>query len=142
MIYPQATKYQNAQLNPFHDLFQRFRTRINDGKDHTLLTCGYSYGDDHINADIEIAMSDPQSQLVIIAFSDENAAGLPPQLVSWRMHAPWKNRLYIASPRGLYRGDSDAHFGIEGAPREWWTFNGVAELLEHGLPADIQAALP
>lgn len=142
MIYPQATKYQNAQLNPFHELFQRFRTRLNDGKDHTLLTCGYSFGDDHINADIEIAMSDPQSQLVIIAFSDENAAGLPPKLASWRMHAPWKNRLYIASPRGLYRGDSNAHFGVAGSQRNWWTFSGVTALLENGLPADIQATLP
>lgn len=141
MIYPQATKYQNAQMNPFHDLFQRFRSRLGDGKDHTLLTCGYSFGDDHINADIEIAMSSAQSQLVILAFAHENADGLPAQLRSWRTHAPWKSRLYIASPKGLYRGDGDPVFGLADASRSWWTFEGVTKLLKEGLPADIQAAM-
>lgn len=140
MIYPQATKYQNAQMNPFHDLFQRFRSRLGDGKDHTLLTCGYSFGDDHINADIEIAMSNAQSQLVILAFAHENADGLPSRLQDWRTRASWRNRLYIASPKGLYRGDRGPFFGLADDVRGWWTFEGVTKLLKEGLPADMQAA--
>ncbi len=139
MIYPQATKYQNAQMNPFHDLFQRFRSRLGDGKDHTLLTCGYSFGDEHINADMEIAMSNAQSQLVILAFADENADGLPKKLRDWQTHAPWRNRLYVASPKGLYRGDGGPFFGVADGSRAWWTFEGVTTLLKEGLPADIQA---
>lgn len=71
MIYPQATKYLNTQLDPFAELFQRFRHRLAIAKDHVLLICGYSFGDAHINAEIEQAMAAKKSQLTIVAFSDE-----------------------------------------------------------------------
>ncbi len=141
MIYPQATKYQNSQENPFSELFGRFRNRLADGKDHVLITCGYSFGDEHINADIEIAMSAPRSQLVLLAFSREDETGLPSALERWRSHASWNDRVYVASQNGLYRGSSDVYFEPEDGERDWWTFEGVTKLLALGLPSDIQAAL-
>jgi len=141
MIYPQATKYINAQLNPFAELFQRFRVRLADGKDHTLFICGYSFGDEHINTDIELAMSDPSSQLTLVAFAYEDIHGLPPVLRRWRDHAPWRDRVYVASPRGLYRGKNGPEFTLPGGERTWWTFAGVTSLLADGLPADVQALI-
>ena len=61
MIYPQATKYVNTQRDPFAEIFQSFRHRLAQGNDHTLLICGYSFGDAHINAEIEIAMTSPRN---------------------------------------------------------------------------------
>ena len=71
MIYPQATKYLIAQRDPFVGLFQRFRRRLESSVDQVLLICGYSFGDEHINAEIEAALRTPRSQLTVLAFVDE-----------------------------------------------------------------------
>src|SRR5690606_16115445 len=49
MIYPQATKYVETQKDPFASLFMGFRKTLMTGQQNTLITCGYSFGDDHIN---------------------------------------------------------------------------------------------
>lgn len=141
MIYPQATKYLNTQLDPFAELFQRFRHRLAVGVDHVLLICGYSFADEHINVEIEQAMAAKKSQLTIIAFSDESEKMLPKTLSEWRKNRSWRSRVFVASPNGLYQGDQGPQFGIEGERRQWWTFAGATELFSSGLPADIQEAL-
>tara|TARA_R110002051_G_scaffold91441_2_gene160927 strand:- start:2743 stop:3969 length:1227 start_codon:yes stop_codon:yes gene_type:complete len=141
MIYPQATKYLNTQRDPFAELFQRFRHRLAVGTDHVLLICGYSFGDEHINAEIEQAMASSKSQLTILAFSDEPANKLPKTLSEWRRNRSWRKRVFVASPKGLYQGDEGPHFGIENQPRDWWTFTGATRLFSSGLPADVQEAI-
>ena len=141
MIYPQATKYVDTQRDPFAELFQRFRQRLVNGTDQVLLICGYSFGDEHINAEIEIAMSAPKNQLTIIAFADEPNGNLPSTLQTWRSERPWSSQLYIASPKGLYHGGLGPVFPAPDGARSWWTFAGVTELFLNGLPADIQEAI-
>lgn len=137
MIYPQATKYVNTQRDPFAEIFQRFRQRLSQGSDHVLLVCGYSFGDDHINAEIEIAMSAGKSQLTIVAFIDEP---LSPTLEGW-LKSSWGQRLFIASPKGIYQGSTGPVFPLSDGSRDWWTFEGVAKLFAAGLPKDIQEAM-
>ena len=138
VIYPQSTKYVNTQLDPFAELFQHFRRNLADGSERVLLVCGYSFGDEHINQDIEVAMSAPDSQLTLVAFSEERDA-LPPILDAWRK-ASWGERIYIVSNKGLYNGDRGPFWDLEEG-RDWWTFTGVTEMLSDGLPADIQEAM-
>jgi hypothetical protein len=140
MIYPQATKYLNTQRDPFAEIFQRFRQRLLHGSDHVLLVCGYSFGDEHINAEIEIAMSSSRNQLTVIAFNDEPNGELPQTLREWQSK-PWSQRLFVASPKGIYQGSIGPVFPIEEGKRDWWTFDGVATLLASGLPKDIQEAM-
>ncbi len=140
MIYPQATKYLNTQRDPFAEIFQRFRQRLSSGIDHVLLICGYSFGDEHINAEIEIAMASARSQLTVVAFSDEPGDELPITLRKW-MQKPWSQRLFVASPKGIYQGQIGPAFPVDGGRRDWWTFDGVATLLARGLPKDIQEAI-
>lgn len=140
MIYPQATKYINTQRDPFAEIFQRFRARLIQGSDHVLLICGYSFGDEHINAEIEIAMSSRKNQLTIVAFIDEPNDQLPPTLQSWLAGA-WGQQLFVASPKGLYQGATGPAFALPNEKREWWTFDGVANLFSVGLPKDIQEAM-
>lgn len=140
MIYPQATKYLNTQRDPFAEIFQRFRQRLSHGNDHVLLVCGYSFGDEHINAEIEIAMSSSRNQLTIIAFNDEPEGELPETLNEWKSKS-WSQRLYIASPKGIYQGSIGPVFSLEEEKRDWWTFDGAAKLLTSGLPKDIQEAM-
>jgi hypothetical protein len=140
MIYPQATKYLNTQRDPFAEIFQRFRKRLSHGSDHVLLVCGYSFGDQHINAEIEIAMSSSRNQLTVIAFNDEPKGELPQTLRDWQSK-PWSQRLFVASPKGIYQGSKGPVFPIEEGKRDWWTFDGVASLLASGLPKDVQEAM-
>jgi hypothetical protein len=141
MIYPQATKYMNAQVDPFSALFQRFRGRLAQGKDHSLMVCGYSFGDEHINEDIAIAMSAPDSQLNLIAFSNESADGeLPETLKNW-MGTSWGERVYVASSKGLSRGSEGPFWGAEEGTRDWWTFSGATQLVANGLPSDVEEQL-
>lgn len=141
MIYPQATKYLNTQRDPFAEIFQRFRLRLSQGSDHVLLICGYSFGDEHINAEIEIAMSSNKSQLTLVAFADEPNDALPDTLSSW-LSEPWGQRVFIASPKGIYQGSIGPVFpSPDGRKRDWWTFNGTTNLFTEGLPKDIQEAM-
>lgn len=140
MIYPQATKYVNTQRDPFAEIFQRFRQRLSRGRDHVLFICGYSFGDDHINAEIEIAMSSGRNQLTIVAFAGEPGGALSPKLKQW-LSETWGQRLFIASPKGLYQGSTGPIFPASDGERNWWTFEGVASLLAAGLPKDIQEAI-
>jgi len=140
MIYPQATKYLNTQRDPFAAIFQRFRQRLSNGSDHVLLVCGYSFGDEHINAEIEIAMSSSRNQLTVIAFNDEPNNELPQTLREWQSR-PWSQRLFVASPKGIYQGSIGPVFPLEEGNRDWWTFDGAATLLASGFPKDIQDAM-
>lgn len=141
MIYPQATKYLNTQRDPFSELFQRFRHRLVHGVDQVLLICGYSFSDEHINAEIEIALSAPRCQLTVVAFADEPGGTLPEKLQSWRTQRPWRNQVLVVSPRGLYQGASGPFFTVPDGVRDWWTFAGVTRLFSEGLPKDILVAI-
>ena len=137
MIYPQATKYLNTQRDPFAELFQRFRNRLQNGVDQVLLICGYSFGDEHINAEIEIALRAPKSQLTVVAFVDEPGGKMPGKVESWRNNPQWGNQVFVAGSEGLYQGNAGPFFSKPNAERDWWTFSGVAHILSHGLPDDV-----
>ena len=139
VIHPQSAKYVNTQLDPFSALFNRFRENLSDGAERILLICGYSFGDEHINADIEIAMARSGSRLTLVAFAQEDP-GLPSQLETWR-NTSWGERIFIASDKGLYHGEYGPFWDGGDAERTWWTFSGVTELLSNGLPQEIQEAL-
>lgn len=137
MIYPQATKYMHTQQDPFAKLFQRFRLRLESGSDHVLLICGYSFGDEHINAEIENALSSPRNQLTLVAFAEISDNELPKALNEWRRNKEWGNQVLAASPLGLYQGASEPVFGNGENGRDWWTFAGVTRLLSEGFPKDV-----
>jgi hypothetical protein len=141
VIYPQSTKYTASRLNPFGCMFQHFRNLMAVGNQQDLFICGYSFGDDHINADIEQLLVPEHSRMTIIAFTRETAAGLPLALERWRQTSAGP-RVFIVTEKGLYRGKSGPHFPAVGGVRDWWTFSGVTQLLEEGLPPDVVALIP
>jgi hypothetical protein len=132
LIYPQATKYVATQRDPFASQFDLFRRAFSKTLDDRLLVCGYSFGDDHINQEIELAMARPGSrQTTLLAFCWEGVA-LPEFLEAWRQ-CEWGSRVYVLTQKGIYCGSKGPfHESASGSEHDWWTFNGVTNLLRDG----------
>ncbi len=69
MIYPNAAKDRETSFFPYAELFRDFATSI-CRPNSTLVSYGYSFGDEHINRVIADMLTIPSSHLVIIAYSD------------------------------------------------------------------------
>lgn len=131
LIYPQATKYIATQRDPFSAQFDLFRRALCSGSDDVLGICGYSFGDDHINQEIEFALSAPTSKTTILAFCGEFDA-IPPVLELWRQ-SRWGKRVYVMTQRGLYVGKvGPLHARTDGTTLNWWNFGGVTGVLQNG----------
>lgn len=138
LIYPQATKYRATQRDPFAAQFELFRRALNSPSDNTFAVCGYSFGDEHINQEIELAMARPESRTTLLAFCVEGSTALPETLSRWRA-SRWAERLFCITERGLYVGDKGPYFAPkEGETHDWWTFDGVTRLLRDGAEGCIR----
>jgi hypothetical protein len=137
LIYPQATKYVETQRDPFADLFLAFRRNLGAHDSHVLCIVGYSFGDEHINLEIEEAMRRAGSKTNIVAFSRElPAAGttkLPATLQSWLADS-FAARVYVASDKALYAGGKRLTRSLP-EDMTWWTFSGLSQFLESGVVA-------
>lgn len=136
LIYPQSTKYLAAQRDPFSAQFDLFRRALTMNSDSTIAVCGYSFGDDHINQEMEIALSRPDSKATLVAFCAEVNGKLPECLEAWR-HQPWGSRVYIATDKGLYVGSGGPMYALAEGALGWWTFSGVTKVLRDGARSAI-----
>jgi len=69
MIYPNSAKDRETAAYPYVDLFRDFAAAI-CRPNSTLISFGYSFGDEHINRVIEDMLTIPSSHLVVISYSD------------------------------------------------------------------------
>lgn len=130
LIYPQATKYIATQRDPFASQFSLFREALTNSGENVLAVCGYSFGDEHVNQEIELAMSLPSNKTTLVAFCCEYGS-FPPILDVWRK-APWGKRVYVLTERGLYAGNQGPLYEPDTGERDWWTFSGMTTFLESG----------
>lgn len=138
VIYPQSTKYMASREDPFGNLFQRFSSLLSYERQQVLFVCGYSFGDDHIDAIIGQHLLHPESKTTLVAF----ACNYGGKLAEWGAGAAG-DRIFVLAKDGLYRGNNGPYF-TQSAPltdRDWWTFSGATNLLENGLPDDIAEAI-
>jgi len=131
LIYPQSTKYAATQRDPFSAQFDIFRRQLCAGGGHVLVTCGYSFGDEHINDEISAAMSRGDNDAALIAFVSE-ANGLPASLAKWR-ELSWGKHIYILTERGVYVGNDGPLLAPAAGDRMWWTFANLAQVLSNGI---------
>lgn len=132
LIYPQSTKYLATQRDPFASQFDLFRRSLSSGSENIFATCGYSFGDDHINQEIELAMQHPESNTTFLAFT----SALNPTLKRWQ-EASWAKRLYIITQTGLFTGKEGPLFPPKTGTYDWWTFSGITKLLNIGAEAYV-----
>ncbi|WP_201314365.1 SIR2 family protein [Dyella sp. EPa41] len=130
LIYPQATKYVATQRDPFASQFSLFRQALATGE-NVLAICGYSFGDDHINQEIELALSSKDNKTTLVAFCLQGN-GLPSAVQSW-LASDWGKRVYVLTERGLYAGKQGPLFPPKGGgTHNWWKFDGMTAFLESG----------
>lgn len=135
LIYPQSTKYAATQRDPFSAQFDIFRRQLCAGGGHVLVTCGYSFGDEHINDEISSAMARGDNDAAMIALVSE-ANGIPVCLAKWR-DLPWGKHIYILTERGVYVGDQGPFLAPPAGDRMWWTFASLAQLLASGIKEQL-----
>lgn len=69
MIYPNSAKDKETSMYPYVDLFRDFASAI-CRPNSTIITFGYSFGNDHINRVIKDMLTIPSTHLMIIAYGD------------------------------------------------------------------------
>ena len=69
MIYPNSAKDRETAAYPYVELFRDFAAAI-CRPNNTLISFGYSFGDEHINRVIEDMLTIPSTHLVVISHSD------------------------------------------------------------------------
>lgn len=135
MIYPQATKYVETQKDPFSFLFNGFRNALNSIDDNVLITCGYSFGDEHINTEIEAALSSRDNRTTLVAFAQENPEGetiINKTLDGWVKNEQFGNRVYVAGQKGIYNNSIEALKPTNDKDLSWWTFAGLTNFILTG----------
>lgn len=127
MIYPQATKYVETQKDPFAYLFDMFRNTLNSSES-ILGVCGYSFGDNHINIELENALKYSNTQLTLLVFIKE----LNEEVVKeWLEDSDINNRIYVMTENGIYHRNS-FYKSPEDRVLTWWAFGGLTDLLQKG----------
>ncbi len=129
LIYPQATKYIATQQDPFSTQFDLFRKALHSKTSNVLIACGYSFGDEHINNEIEFSMSKESSKTVLIAFVECKDA-IPECLEKWR-GSKFAKRIFIISSNGVYVG-TKGPFARQKEYDDCWTFSGLTSVLKNG----------
>lgn len=69
MIYPNSAKDRETSAYPYVQLFRDFAAAV-CRPNSTLISFGYSFGDEHINRVIEDVLTIPSAHLVIISYDD------------------------------------------------------------------------
>jgi hypothetical protein len=69
MIYPNAAKDRETTAYPYVELFRDFAASV-CRPNSTLISFGYSFGDEHINRVVEDMLTIPSTHLVVIAHGD------------------------------------------------------------------------
>ncbi|PJL44147.1 SIR2 family protein [Stenotrophomonas maltophilia] len=130
LIHPQSTKYVSTQKDPFAAQFDIFR-RVLGGPDELVLgVVGYSFGDDHVNEELDRALSAPGGKITLIAFCRENDA-LPACLRTW-LASRHGDSVFVLTEKAIHWGGREpAHVKVQGE-HGWWTFNGVTSFLQNG----------
>lgn len=135
MIYPQATKYIETQKDPFFYLFTGFRTALNIKEDHILVTCGYSFGDEHINTEIENALLSFENKTTLIAFIQEKPEEdvvINKTLDTWLQNSSFGDRIYVAGQKGIYYNSLKPITPEDNKNLSWWTFSGLTNFIMTG----------
>jgi hypothetical protein len=126
LIYPAATKYQETQRDPFAQMLHHMRQSLcpEEGKEMVLAICGYSFGDSHIDLEIENALYQSKGRLTLAAFvgKDEPEG----KLRDWLDNSTFSDQIRVYANKGFFHGNKKFK-REEDIP--WWKFEILTRLL-------------
>ncbi|QDS92467.1 hypothetical protein FF011L_12100 [Roseimaritima multifibrata] len=133
LIYPQSTKYVATQRDPFASQFDLLRRSLNSTKENVFAICGYSFGDEHINQEIQLAMERRENKTTILAFASKMSGVLN----DWA-NSTWCKRLYVITEKGIFVGGNGPFAQpLKEQTLGWWKLDGVTRLLQSGPEACV-----
>ncbi len=126
LIWPSSTKYQETQLDPFAQLLEQGRKamRPSPGAQRLLVICGYSFGDRHINSEIEKALQESRRDLTIVAFTDKDQP--EGRLSGWCEDLSIREQVLVFAKRGFFHGKTKV---LSGKDLPWWRFEFLTRIL-------------
>lgn len=130
MIWPASTKYRETQLDPYANLMHRARNVLNpkNGDQRVLLITGYSFGDAHINLEIDRGLRSSNGNLTVIVFtSDDTPKGV---LKNWHEDHAINEQVLIFADKGFFHAE---HKAVTTHSIGWWKFENLAQILEGGI---------
>jgi hypothetical protein len=126
LIYPAATKYQETQRDPFAQMLHYMRQSLcpGEGKEMVLAICGYSFGDSHIDLEIENALYQSEGRLTVAAFinSDEPVG----KLRNWLDDTTINEQIRVYANKGFFHGNKQSK---KDSDLPWWKFEILTRLL-------------
>lgn len=126
LIWPAATKYVETHRDPFAQILNIIRQSLRPAQNSevVLAVVGYSFGDSHINEELERALIESAGRLTIIVFVNmEKPEGV---LEKWQTDSHLRDNVRIHSKRGFYHGDNQIESKVD---LPWWKFEVLVRLL-------------
>ena len=126
LIYPAATKYQETQRDPFAQMLHHMRQSLcpSEGKEMVLAICGYSFGDSHIDLEIENALYQSEGRLTVAVFVETSEP--EGKLRKWLDNPAISEQVRVYANKGFFHGGKEVKRNEE---IPWWKFEILARLL-------------
>lgn len=128
MIWPAETKYRETRQDPFAQLAEEAWKNLRQQRSMPplLVTCGYSFGDAHVNDEIERCLAEV-TELTLVALVSSCCPGQVPELARWSRDDHFGSRVTTFGRRGIFRGQESTRTH---ADMDWWRFEVLVDTLE------------
>jgi len=126
LIWPASTKYRETQRDPYAQLSSLARRvlRPQSGSQTVLTVCGYSFGDSHINIEVERALRESGGELTVVVFTfDEEPTG---ELKRLHEDKEITDQVRIYARKGFFHGTTAAKSATD---LPWSKFENITRLL-------------
>lgn len=126
LIWPASTKYRETQRDPYAQLstLARRTLRPPSGTQTVLTVCGYSFGDSHINIEIEQALRESGGELTVVVFTfDEEPTG---DLKRLHEDKDISDQIRIYARKGFFHGATVTRSEVD---LPWSKFENITRLI-------------
>lgn len=126
LIWPASTKYRETQRDPYAQLSSLARRALRppSGTQTVLTVCGYSFGDSHINIEIERALRESGGELTVVVFTfDEEPTG---DLKRLHEDKEISDQIRIYARKGFFHGATATKSAVD---LPWSKFENITRLL-------------
>jgi len=125
MIWPASTKYRETQRDPYAQLLAIMRENFRPSSHQhlVLIIGGYSFGDSHVNYEVDKALRESDHLSIIVLSSDDEPKGL---LKQWLNDPSIADQIIVLANKGFYHGSEKYIASVE---LPWWQFEFFTKII-------------